>query len=74
MDKTPQVDPIDLPATGVARLLPVKVRRTIYVLLGAAFPINAILHVLSGDVTVKVMGILGALGFSMAFTHAKGPA
>ena len=47
-------------------LLPAKVRRIIYILVGTVMGLEAILDLIPAGVESKVWGVLGVLGFGLA--------
>lgn len=47
-------------------LIPAKVRRVVYAVLGAALGINAVLGLVDGTVVTKVVGVASVLGFTLA--------
>ena len=58
----------------LADLLPAPVRRVVYVVLGAAVPLEAIWDVIPEPLEGKVLATLVALGFGLALANTTDPA
>lgn len=57
--------------TTLASLLPSRVRRTIYAVLGAAFAVEAIWDVVPEGTESRIIATLAALGFILAERNAR---
>lgn len=47
-------------------LLPPRVRRYVYAVLGAAVAVNGVLGIVDGDVVTKAVEVAAVLGFTLA--------